>query len=62
LRDRVVVDVSAALARAVGLRPVVAGDLLDAALAEQVVALLLGLGSRHRRRSVGLRFTHLAPP
>ena len=54
-------ETAAALARAVGLRPVHAGDLLDAALAEQAVALLLALGSRHRRRSVGLRFTHLGP-
>ena len=52
-------DAAASLARAAGLRPVPAGDLLDAAAIEHVVALLLQLGQRHRRATIGIRFTRL---
>ncbi|HEY8497983.1 MAG TPA: NADPH-dependent F420 reductase [Limnochordales bacterium] len=53
--------VASALAGAIGLRPVPAGDLRDAALAEHLAALLIRLGRRHHRRGPGIRFTHLAP-
>lgn len=52
-------DVAAWLAKILGLRPVLAGDLRDAAAIEHVVALLLQLGQRHRRQTIGIRFTHL---
>ncbi|MEW6046052.1 MAG: NADPH-dependent F420 reductase [Bacillota bacterium] len=53
-------ETAATLARFAGLRPVLSGDLRDAATAEHLVALLLQLQQRHRRRGLGVRLTHLS--
>jgi len=52
-------SVVAEMARAIGLRPVDAGGLAQAATLERLAALVIGLNQRYRRNSIGVRFTGL---
>jgi len=50
---RVVMD----LAEAIGVRPLDAGPLGQAATVERLAALIIGLNKRYGRKSIGVRFT-----
>ncbi len=45
------------LATIIGLRPVDAGPLAEAATLERLAALIVGLNQRYGRRAIGVRFT-----